>query len=208
MRVTAIVTQLVFEHSLRIRVKAETSSSTGTTPVATPEGRSEATTPDTASIADVNVSSETTGGSSEEGEPSTASSSTKGKQREEFPTAPSSDGDREEPGKSSNLVGKINNLVSTDLENLIDGRDLLLIGSSPARIFCVHGTTISFCPGLYFPLQVALCIWFLYGILGWSAFVGLVAMVALFPIPGVVANKIQKVQKETMKRVSIAILMF
>ncbi|KAI0248983.1 hypothetical protein BJV78DRAFT_1276336 [Lactifluus subvellereus] len=169
-RVSAIVTQLVFEHALRIRVKAETSSSTRTTPMTTPEGRSEATTPDTASIADVN-----------ESEPSTPSSSIKGKQREEYPAPPSNDSDGEEPGKSSNLVGKMNNLVSTDLENLVDGRDFLLLG-------------------LYLPLQVALCIWFLYDILGWSAFVGMVTMIVLFPVPGVVASKIQKVQKETMKR--------
>jgi uncharacterized membrane protein len=56
---------------------------------------------------------------------------------------------------------------------------------------------------LYFPLQVAVCIWFLYNILGWSAFVGMVVMIALFPIPGVLAGKIQKVQRESTKRVSI-----
>ena len=56
---------------------------------------------------------------------------------------------------------------------------------------------------LYFPLQVVVCIWFLYNILGWSAFIGMVVMIALFSIPGVVAGKIQKVQKETMKCVSI-----
>ena len=48
-----------------------------------------------------------------------------------------------------------------------------------------------------------MCIWFLYNILGWSAFVGMAVMVALFPIPGTVAGKIQKVQKEAVKRVSI-----
>ena len=48
-----------------------------------------------------------------------------------------------------------------------------------------------------------MCVWFLYNILGWSAFVGMIVMVALFPIPGTVAGKIQKVQRESMKRVSI-----
>ena len=32
------------------------------------------------------------------------------------------------------------------------------------------------------------------------------AMLALFPIPGTVAGKIQKVQKEVMKRVSIRLV--
>jgi hypothetical protein len=45
-----------------------------------------------------------------------------------------------------------------------------------------------------------MCIWFLYNVLGWSAFVGMATMFALFPIPGTVAGKIQRVQKETMKR--------
>jgi hypothetical protein len=48
-----------------------------------------------------------------------------------------------------------------------------------------------------------MCIWFLYNVLGWSAFVGMATMFALFPIPGTVAGKIQRVQKETMKRVSV-----
>ena len=48
----------------------------------------------------------------------------------------------------SNLVGKINNLVSTDLENIVEARDFFLL------VF-------------YVPVQMALCIVFLYMILGW-----------------------------------------
>jgi hypothetical protein len=51
-------------------------------------------------------------------------------------------------------------------------------------------------------MQVVMCVWFLYNILGWSAFIGMAVMVALFPVPGVVASKIQRVQRETMRRVS------
>ncbi|KAG1749648.1 uncharacterized protein EDB91DRAFT_1334077 [Suillus paluster] len=54
---------------------------------------------------------------------------------------------------------------------------------------------------LYMPLQVGMCIWFLYEILGWSAFVGLAVMLILFPLPGYVAQKIQNVQTEKMKKV-------
>jgi hypothetical protein len=139
-RVTAIVTQLVFEHALRIRVKAETSSSPAPTPTATPEGRSEATTPDNGSVIEVNMESEDAGRGSEEAqsEPSTtAASSIKGKRKEEAPGSDSSKEDGDEPAGSSNLVGKMNNLVSTDLENLVDGRDILLLGlsSSPLTAF-------------------------------------------------------------------------
>ncbi|KAH9028261.1 hypothetical protein EDB84DRAFT_1563180 [Lactarius hengduanensis] len=183
-RVTAIVTQLVFEHALRIRVKAETSSSPEATPTATPEVGSQATTPDSGSAVEINIVSEEAGGSGEEtrSEQSTiAASSIKGKRKEEASGSDSGSEDGEEPGDSSNLVGKMNNLVSTDLENIIDGRDFLLLI-------------------LYFPLQVVVCLWFLYNILGWSTFVGMAVMVTLFPILGIVAGKIQKVQKEAVKR--------
>ena len=129
MRVSAIVTQLVFEHALRIRVKAETSSSARTTPAVTPEARSETTTPDNVSVAD-NIGPETAGGSGEENGQLTTSLSIKGKQKEEFPTSLASDDDNEDPSKASNLVGKMNNLVSSDLENIIEGRDFLLLGPS------------------------------------------------------------------------------
>ncbi|KAI9444468.1 hypothetical protein H4582DRAFT_1805817 [Lactarius indigo] len=179
-RVTAIVTQLVFEHALRIRVKAETSSSPAATPDATPDTRSEASTPDSGSVVEINIVSEEAGGSSEE-QSTTTASSMKGKQKEVAPGSDSGKSDSDEPGESSNLVGKMNNLVSTDLENLVDGRDFLLLV-------------------LYFPLQIVVSVWFLYNILGWSAFVGMAVMVVFFPIPGTVASKIQKVQKETVKR--------
>ncbi|KAH9016830.1 hypothetical protein EDB85DRAFT_700652 [Lactarius pseudohatsudake] len=179
-RVTAIVTQLVFEYALRIRVKAETLSSTEATPTATPEVGSEATTPDSGSVVEINTVSEEAGGSSEEtrGEQSTvAASSIKGERKEE--TSGSDSGG--EAGGSSNLVGKLNNLVSADLENLVSGVDFLHLI-------------------LHFPLQMGICVCFLHSILGWSAFAGMAVMVALFPIPCTVAGKIQKIQRETAKR--------
>ncbi|SRR5216684_3713 len=128
-RVSAIVTQLVFEHALRIRVKAESPSSTRTTPAVTPETRSEMPTPDNVSVADDNAP-ETASGSGEENGQSTTSLGIKGKQKEEFPSGLISDDDSEDPGKASNLVGKMNNLVSTDLENIVEGRDFLLLSPS------------------------------------------------------------------------------
>ncbi|KAH8986094.1 hypothetical protein EDB92DRAFT_1949372 [Lactarius akahatsu] len=207
-RVTAIVTQLVFEHALRIRVKAETSSSPAATPDATPEVGSEATTPDSGSVIEINIASEEAGGSSEEprSEQSTiAGSSIRGKQKEEAPGSDSGRESDDEPGDSSNLVGKMNNLVSADLENIVDGRDFLLLSLSSSLLpapFSAGSSwlTKTFSLVLYFPLQVVICVWFLYSILGWSTFVGMAVMVALFPIPGTVAGKIQKIQRETAKR--------
>lgn len=64
--------------------------------------------------------------------------------------APSTTGsvkDKEKDKKQENLVGKINNFISTDVGNITDARDLLFV--------------IWYCP-----LQIIICIWFLYAILG------------------------------------------
>jgi hypothetical protein len=131
-RTTGIVTQLVFEHALRIRVKAETSFSRAATPTVTPLGRSEATTPDSGSVVEINIVPEGAGRGSQEtpSEQSTSTATgTNGKRKEEALRSDSGKGDGDEVGASSNLVGKMNNLVSTDLENLVSGRDILLLCS-------------------------------------------------------------------------------
>ncbi|KAI0045217.1 P-loop containing nucleoside triphosphate hydrolase protein [Auriscalpium vulgare] len=184
-RVEGIITQLVFEHALRIRMKAETSKS-GTSTVNTPDNRSVTSSPELESENTAEPGhpiEEGSNGSRDEtvraSTPSTHSSNAKGKGK-----AKDSEAKTPEPGankQESNLVGKINNLVSTDLNNITDGRNFLFLI-------------------LYMPFQLALCIWFLYAILGWSAFVGMAVMIALFPLPGYVSKVIQTVQKETMKK--------
>lgn len=59
---------------------------------------------------------------------------------------------------------------------------------------------------LKFPLQLALSVWLLYSILEWSALVGLLVMLVLFPIPGGVAKMMQGVQVNAMKTVSPSII--
>ncbi|KAH9912641.1 uncharacterized protein B0H18DRAFT_889646 [Fomitopsis serialis] len=194
-RTTSIITQLLFEHSLRIRMKAEVAdtpaSSTVTTAVGTPENGSIAETEGVHSLGPTEGENHSPTSSEDEtilaSTISVASTSTNAKGKSKFKApSPTGEGKREEPKKSEgarggNLVGKINNLVTTDLDNLIKGRDFLLIV-------------------IEIPLQLALCIWFLYSILGWSAFAGMATMVLLFPIPGYVAGKIQNVQIERMKK--------
>ncbi|RDX55372.1 hypothetical protein OH76DRAFT_1428233 [Lentinus brumalis] len=182
-RTEAIITQLVFDHSLRIRMKAETAGSPSASRVTTA-----AQTPDNASIAELDEEDAAHGspsrsnGSEDEtvraSMISTASTAAvkKGKKGEEAKDAPA-----QPSTPSGNLIGRINNLVTTDLNNLVDGRDFLFLV-------------------LYAPLQVVLSVIFLYSILGWSAFVGMVAMALLFPVPGYVASLIQTVQTEKMKK--------
>ncbi|KAI0750650.1 hypothetical protein C8Q80DRAFT_1097969 [Daedaleopsis nitida] len=184
-RTEAIITQLVFDHALRIRMKAETSESPSASRVTTA-----AQTPDNASIAepeeqpaahDSNGSEDETVRASTISAASTAATQTGSDAPKKVEGTKNTLAPTEPAAKSGNLVGKINNLVTTDLNNLVDGRDFL---------FMV----------LFAPLQVVLSVWFLYSILGWSAFMGMIAMALLFPIPGYVASMIQGVQTEKMKK--------
>ncbi|KAF7369381.1 ATP-binding cassette transporter [Mycena venus] len=183
-RCEAILTQLIFEHALRIRVKTETSdsetkpSSNGTsTPVRseTPslidhndssrDGTPNLTDADTVSRDEILHASSS----------SIKSTTSKGKGKEVKKTEP------EKSPSTSNLVGKITNLATTDLRNITEGRDFLFLS-------------------LYIPLTIALCIAFLYQVLGWSSFVGMGVMILLFPLPGYVAKLVQTVQQQRLKK--------
>ena len=118
----SIITQLVFEHALRIRMKTEASESLEPTGENTPTP-SMASTPDSASVADSSLAdftnTTTTG---------TATSSRKGKKKaqgEDTVSAPSAKSKPTSQRPSENLIGRINNLVSTDLGNITDGRNWL-----------------------------------------------------------------------------------
>ncbi|KAH8086617.1 hypothetical protein BXZ70DRAFT_1067776 [Cristinia sonorae] len=166
-----ILTQLLFDHALRIRAKAET------------RGEISAPTPDNVSVADPSEhdSSDETAGSVH-----SDASSVKGKQRELSAASVSSsastkvDKGKIDDSKKINLSGKLNTLATADMESLVDGRDFLFIV-------------------LYIPSQLILCVLFLYKLLGWSSFVGLAITAMMFPIPGLIASHIQKTQMKKMK---------
>ena len=193
-RVEGIITQLVFQHSLRIRMKEETPAtvekkptpSEGNTAVGTPaperttaEHRSRATS-------ETGITDETLQGST-----SGASTSTqpKSKQKATPPPAPVSPAPATPADKSaasststpSNLVGRIHNFISTDLGNIGDGRDFLFV--------------IWYCP-----LQVTICVWFLYSILGMASVLGMAVLVISVPLPSLVGAMVNRVQTERMKR--------
>ncbi|KAJ7837802.1 hypothetical protein B0H14DRAFT_2449202 [Mycena olivaceomarginata] len=117
---SALLLQLVFEHALRIRVKAETVN----------KGDAAATA----------------------------------------------------SGKAgANLVGKINTLITVDRNNIGEARNVLFIV-------------------VLVPIQVIGSVVFLYQVLGWSAFVGMGAMVALFPLPSYIAKMQSSVQKRALEK--------
>ncbi|KAF8883972.1 hypothetical protein BD779DRAFT_1787388 [Infundibulicybe gibba] len=178
-----IITQLVFEHALRIRVKAETPSSSPPSS----SSASVSSTPDTVSIADQESSgsdletAHSVGGTESETLRASSSSVKSGTSSKGKAKSIKDESDGSKNSSASNLVGKINNLVTTDLGNITDARSFLLVP-------------------LYIPLQITLCIWFLYVVLGWSAFVGLGVILLLFPVPGYVAKRIASVQSARLKK--------
>lgn len=156
-RTEAIVTSLVFDHSLRIRLKAEAAekradddTSSGTaTPASTNDGNGKgANTPDTASDGgedDETVHSRTATNAS------TATSSTatvvpptpaKGKDgKKDGKKNDKKDVAKDASKKGSNLVGKINNLVTSDLDNITGGRDFLFLGELSFTCFLMGELT-------------------------------------------------------------------
>ena len=108
-----LLTQLVFEHSLRIRFKAEGSreDDPSTVPVDTSEAQSvEGSTPMEASSTQPNAA--------------TDSNAKKGKAKADDSTAKSAG---RKGKKKDNLIGKINTLVTVDLKNIVSARDFLMV---------------------------------------------------------------------------------
>ncbi|KAJ7696072.1 multidrug resistance-associated ABC transporter [Mycena rosella] len=80
-----------------------------------------------------------------------------------------------------NLVGRINNLSTSDVANLTDVMELWI--------------TV-----LLVPLQVILAIWFLYLILGWSSFVGFAVILMTVPLPSYLAKMMRRYQISSRKK--------
>ncbi|KAI0782766.1 hypothetical protein C8Q75DRAFT_885975 [Abortiporus biennis] len=158
----SIMTQLMFDHALRLRMKADaTEASSSPSTVATEEN------------------SETNSASND---PSTESSADPSSSNATPDDATKKDEDKEAPIKEKgNISGKINNLITADLSNVVGGADVLRI------IF-------------YTPLQLILVLVMLYNLLGWSVFVGISVMIIAVPVPSYLAKLMHGVQTERMNR--------
>ncbi|KAF8671537.1 P-loop containing nucleoside triphosphate hydrolase protein [Rhizoctonia solani] len=160
-RAEAILTQVIFEHSLRLRMVTEAANKvSGTNDMA-----SELERP-------VTESEEADGSESATVAASADSAGAKGNEQAD--------------DSGSNIVGKINNLMSTvrhlstyfsDLGNILEGRDFLFLVT-------------------YAPFEIVCSAILLYWILGWSAVVGMVCMVLFFPLPRKVAQLVNGIQTD------------
>lgn len=91
-----------------------------------------AATPDTASIADSDTQTEGTTINGSEVQPSNASvksTSSKGKGKVAEPSLEASVKDVKSTSSTDNLVGKLNNLITTDLQNIVEGRDFCMLST-------------------------------------------------------------------------------
>ena len=142
-RTEGIITQLVFDHALRVRMKDEAKPrSTQATEANTPDARSIVDTE--AETGSSNNEEETLEGSAHTSTASLPQSAAKGKMKAAdtpgalpgVSTPGLGSGKADTEVKAANLVGKINNLVSTDLDNIIGGRDILFVGEFQCRGIC------------------------------------------------------------------------
>ncbi|KAJ7852957.1 multidrug resistance-associated ABC transporter [Mycena leptocephala] len=93
-----------------------------------------------------------------------------------------SEPDAKGSGPGRNLHGRLNNMITTDIRLIIASKSLIL-------------------SLVYMPMIFILSVWFLYSILGWSAFVGMATIFAMLPIPGYVGKWVQAAQRDlTQKR--------
>ncbi|KZS96501.1 P-loop containing nucleoside triphosphate hydrolase protein [Sistotremastrum niveocremeum HHB9708] len=82
--------------------------------------------------------------------------------------------------KGPDQIGKINNMVSTDLK-------IIHMGSDWMKPF-------------FFVIRICVCGVLLHRILGWSAFVGMGVFICMTPLPGILAKFMMKLQATKMKK--------
>lgn len=124
--VEGLLTQLVFEHSLRIRVKAEHSDTKD-------ESVSKGSIIEEANEDDFTIGvSRTTSDSTVDEQPTA-----KGK-------APSVQ-DKNDERDDANILGKINNLVTTDLANIVEAREFVVLRTSRIKSVYILTIRIKFC---------------------------------------------------------------
>jgi ABC transporter transmembrane region len=196
-RTEGILIQLVFEHALRIRMKEDAPRTKGTSMPNTPKAQAfdlspadngerssadfdGASTPATTAVEGTTTAAAGADNSEDVGPPTPS----KNTSPPPTPLTPSKPNGQEEDSSPSgaNLAGRINNLISTDLENITDSRDFMFLF-------------------IYAPLQTAMCIGFLYILLGWSSFVGMSVMILGIWAPVQIGKWTHSVQVRRMKAV-------
>ncbi|KZT36412.1 P-loop containing nucleoside triphosphate hydrolase protein [Sistotremastrum suecicum HHB10207 ss-3] len=187
-RFEAIVTQLVFVHSLRVRL-GTTMKQDGvpTSSIALPvPGLQEPAIDATgAHTTDVDVLDQTEDEASLSASVTAlnspvADSATIADNSSEIGKNASTAEEDIKKEKGPDQIGKINNMVSTDLK-------IIHMGSDWMKPF-------------FFVIRICVCGVLLHRILGWSAFVGMGVFICMTPLPGILAKFMMKLQATKMKK--------
>ncbi|KAF7290261.1 Multidrug resistance-associated ABC transporter protein [Mycena indigotica] len=206
----SVVTQLVFAHSLRIRVKADSRDDEDAQAAATDQQPVAAAVSESGSTSAAEGDAESTTIQPSSASVRSSSSSSAAQKDGNQKTAKQADKKAEEKGQS--MVGKINNLVTTDLcviLPLVQRLTHALQRQHQWVFLSLLRDTLSWCIAdsrdfidlfLYIPLQLVIGIYFLYVLLGWSVWVGVASIVLLAPLPGYMGSLVGKVQKQRLKR--------
>ncbi|KZT60648.1 P-loop containing nucleoside triphosphate hydrolase protein, partial [Calocera cornea HHB12733] len=181
----SILTQVIFEHALRVRltddamISASPAPASGTATATRSDEQSTSTPGTLRAETPTLVGTNTSGG----GKATTASTA---------PSSPDDDkGKNRSPGaastnKAMHLSAKINNLFGTDIGNLIDGRNFLMLL-------------------IDIPVEAVLCVCFLWIILSWAAIIGIIFMMITLPLPGMITSRIQAVQRKLMQKTDLRV---
>ena len=188
----SILTQLLFDHSLRLRMKDTTedddttnddtksnSGLSGEAPLITVEEVIDAAPAAPEDLVHGDPADDGNGKASSTGSGESTEVGSSGGMKDKD-TGNHAMADKEADKVSGQgLAGKINVLMAADVESVLEGRDLPLVL-------------------VYTPVQLVLAIWFLYKILSWSSLVGLFVLVATMPIPGWLTKKNAEFQQKRM----------
>lgn len=150
-RTEALLTQLLFDHALRLRMRDS---------VEEDENKQDVDVPD------IQVED-----AEQNGHPNGETNGKDSKKK-----------DAAAPVKTATqgITGRINVLMSQDIESLVEGRDIML--------FLV-----------YTPISLVLCLYVLYKMLSWSALLGVLALLITLPIPGWITKLSAGVQTDKME---------
>ncbi|KAH8086658.1 multidrug resistance-associated ABC transporter [Cristinia sonorae] len=176
-----IITQLIFDHALRMRVKSEASKSeTSTLP-----SRSHTPAPDTPDGASIVESGDDAAANTEESQDNEDSASVatsitkvqapKNKSAADIPTTQQRTEEEDDKKTSKDLVGRLNNLVTSDLATLQGGQAFMLLL-------------------VWVPCQLVLSMVILRRMLGWSVYPGIAVMALMSPLPGYTAKLMRSTQ--------------
>ena len=183
-RTEALVIELVFEHSLRIRLKTETSndslevaSAASAPPTSKDTPAKDAAVVTTAEMEGARIPNVDSTTSSEISQTSTVvtskkpsavgseASASKADQNGKAKAKSNPEKVENKSGKDANFIGRLNNLVTTDLQNIVRAKDFLILCEHLHS--CDLFRLLTKISVLYIPITITLCIVFLFQVLGW-----------------------------------------